>query len=270
MKPPTDDEIIDFLRALYSEGIDTNLNLDSQKTEDRYTNGMMMTVNKDSDYISQGATNELIADLIRKHQNKLVDEVSSNDEYLNTKGGIENLAKEGTTREEAINKNPMIVKAIIQNAFGNAVAHAKYILADNIIGVEKNDKAFRELHNSSNALRNYGKIIRGAIKGYNNKLQDLQEETQNVFDMIWSGITLPIPDKAEPIVKVAEIAIKNKIKNAEAFKDENLTYEKLQEDFNKIIGGLGDSISSYSLVDGSSLNDDAERLIESFEVPPRE
>ena len=268
MKSPAEQEIIDFLKALYSEDINTELNFSSEKTPDKYVGyGFDRHYNPDASYISQGETNQLLAKLIVKYQHKLVDNISSNRSLINTTGGVEKLAHEGTTTEEAYNKNPIIVKAMITNAFANALVHAKYIISDSL---NENGDSFINSFNSSSAVRNYGEIIRGAVQGFEDKLTDLEKGAQYLFDVLWSTITIPIPSEANPVLEFAKIAIKEKISGAEAFKNKNITYAKIREAFNQIIGTVGDEISQkYKNINSNELTQNCNILIEAFEVSSR-
>jgi hypothetical protein len=252
MKPPTDDEIIDFLRALYSEGVNTDLNFSSKKTEPRYNNGMMMTVNKDSEYISQGKTNEMIAQLIKKHQHIFIKEISGSDNSdLSTTGGIKKLAEEGTTTEEANNKNPMIVKAMIQNAYAHALSNAKYLIKAVV-----NEEGF-----SVDEIENCGIIVGEAIAGYEGKLQGLKEATKNAFEILWSGIDIDIPGIGL-ILEAGKKGILYSINNSKSFKNESLNANVFGEDFDDALDKMKKEIEDYdgikatllSLFEGQAVN----------------
>ncbi|WP_051313184.1 DUF4157 domain-containing protein [Sporocytophaga myxococcoides] len=170
-RAPSDQEKLEFLKALYGVEINSEVDLvDSwhEKGLDSY----------------EGVTTPELAEFIGKHQHLLVNYASGKkgDQQLGS-AGIKNLATQGTPDVT----NPVLVKSMMQSAFSNAISATKIILADSL-----NEKA-----NGTSSIDAYDMVVNSAIilnntlDSYGSSIKDMQAGLGVVFDNVWGAIPIP-------------------------------------------------------------------------------
>lgn len=176
-RAPNNNEIIEFFKALFSDGVDTDLDLpegDLQKLENyHWAKGLLFP------YISKLITMYLPLYLNEKSGRKTK---GRSDVAMNS-GGITKFADQTITHDDTFG-NPRVLKPLIQSAYASAFSAAKLLFrASDDESILKQD-----LVKANMIILNSAEMIKTSLDVYDQRISNLSEHANSAFESAWALI----------------------------------------------------------------------------------
>lgn len=193
LRIPTEEEKLEFLKALYGVEIDNgDLDLVNLMVEDGLAGAGID--------VSSGP----LAAFIQQNQHLLIQYVSeSKDSLMMNRSSVGTLADQGTRDSY----KPVVMQAMVQNAFATAVATAKLVAASSVksspqmTGMEGID--------ASDVIMNAALIIKGALDAYGDRVSGIADGAGEVFDEVWGMLPVPRGTGIDMVVGYAKGQVKH-------------------------------------------------------------
>ncbi len=216
-RAPNSNEKLEFLKALYSVDVKTDLDLADKWFEKTLTS-------------LQDVTTPVLAEFIGKHQHLLIHHLSKQSKNQHfASSGIEAVAEEGTHNVF----RPVLVKSMMQNAFATAVSAAKLIIMDSVEGSSAQSPS--ESINSIDIVANSAIILKSAITTYGKEIKSLKEGIGGIFDHAWGVIPFTTNPAVKIIASEAQKLIKSSLISSLSFPQTDKLSEEYSRKFSSII-----------------------------------
>jgi hypothetical protein len=254
IRVPTENEKLEFLKALYGVEVgNSELDMVNTMAEEGFVNMPNTDI-----------SSPLLAAFIRQHQQLLIQSVSKKgqDKFL-ASDGVSTLADQATRESYS----PLVVHAMIQNAYATACAAAKMSLAMSAKAVS--GQQTMDFVSAHYMVKNSAKIIQGAIDAYDERVASLEDGAGSVFDEVWGMIKIPDAPGMGIVIDYSKNAIKSRFIEGMVGlgKMKSKKEELLQSFSNVLLGGLQEIIGQYGdQLDGRVLAGEFTNLIDGFEV----
>ncbi len=242
LRAPNESEKLEFLKALYSVEIDTDLDLVDKWFEKGVFSG-------------EGVTTPVLAEFIGKNQHLLIKYMSekSKDQHLKQKG-IDKVATQGTPNLS----DPVVVQNMLQSSFASAVSASKLIILDSIKDREHQDTM--EALNSTDIVANSAIVIKTAITSYGKKVQSLKDGIGIIFDIAWNAIPASKTPLAKLVTRQAKTLIKAQLLSSLSFP----VNDNLNEEYALKYASIIKSMAQGILEEHEDTNIDRDRFVNAY------
>ena len=228
---PNENDILELLRALYDTDINTRSTLVLPR---KFT---VWNSNIPSFY---DAGFDGLAAFIFKYQTLLIYDISTDDtgSARLESWDIKKLAEQGTRWSDVGRSHPVVVEAMISNAFATSVAAVKMFIG---LGSDA-DETKRNIAQSEAMVMNSALVIKGALDAYDNPVTMSNEVISSAFGNAWELIPFPGGKLANGLASKAkedlDLTVKEELTMGRAYEDVTGFKEALKANYLNILSVL--------------------------------